>query len=65
MITLRDHFAAAALTGLLAAGTRETTYFREDFGLIDAYADLAYAFAAAMLLRSHNAPHQSRVEAAQ
>jgi hypothetical protein len=59
VITLRDHFAAAALQGLLAAGTRETT-FQEDSGLIDNYADLAYAFANAMLLRSHNAPRQPR-----
>ena len=59
MITLRDHFAVAALTGLLSgaiAGAERATFK----SVIDSYADLAYALADAMLLRSHNAPRQPR-----
>lgn len=57
MITLRDFFAATALQGALAGGTEETRFHQD---IIDDYANLAYAFADAMLLRSHNAPRQPR-----
>lgn len=48
--TRRDHFAMAALNGILADGKLEND--DEDMSLAEAHADLAYILADAMIERS-------------